>query len=82
LKKIRLQKLDHELANILRDLQGSDEPLLLETGEGAVVLVSEDDWRSIQETLCLLAVPGLKESICLGMEEAVEECCCCEELGW
>jgi PHD/YefM family antitoxin component YafN of YafNO toxin-antitoxin module len=38
------------------------------------VLVSEDDWRSIQETLFLLSVPGLRESIREGMETPAEEC--------
>jgi prevent-host-death family protein len=40
------------------------------TGKRAnAVLVSEDDWRSIQETLHLLAIPGMRESIRSGMKE-------------
>jgi PHD/YefM family antitoxin component YafN of YafNO toxin-antitoxin module len=44
------------------------------------VLVSEDDWRSIQETLHLLSIPGMRESIREGMNEPVDECG--EEPGW
>ncbi|MEX0729062.1 MAG: hypothetical protein WD065_22500, partial [Planctomycetaceae bacterium] len=43
-----------------------------ETANG--VLVSEDDWRDIQETLYLLSIPGMRESICEGMQTPVEEC--------
>lgn len=44
------------------------------------VLVSEDDWRTIQETLFLLSVPGMRESIRDGMEASVEDCS--ETLSW
>lgn len=33
------------------------------------VLISADDWSAIQETLYLLAVPGMRESIKQGMAE-------------
>jgi len=38
------------------------------------VLVSEDDWRAIQETLCLVSVPGMKNSIVEGLRTPVERC--------
>jgi len=44
------------------------------------VLVSEEDWSAIQETLYLLSVPGMRESIREGMDTPVEECD--EELDW
>jgi PHD/YefM family antitoxin component YafN of YafNO toxin-antitoxin module len=37
------------------------------------VLVSEDDWRAVQETLHLLSIPGMRESILEGMAAPVEE---------
>jgi len=37
------------------------------------VLVSEDDWKAIQETLFLLSVPGMRESIKAGMAEPLDE---------
>jgi len=44
------------------------------------VLVSEEDWAAIQETLYLLSVPGMRESIREGMEAPVDECD--QELDW
>ena len=44
------------------------------------MLLSEADWRSIEETLYLLSIPGMRESIREGMETPLEECV--EELGW
>lgn len=44
------------------------------------MLIAEDDWRSIQETLNLLSIPKMRESIIEGLETPVEECA--EELDW
>jgi len=44
------------------------------------VLISEEDWNAIQETLFLLSVPGMRESIREGMDTPVEECD--KELEW
>ena len=60
---------------------GSDrKPVTITSRHGNVVLVSEDDWDSIQETLYLLSVPGMRESIREGMETPVEDCS--EDPGW
>lgn len=44
------------------------------------VLVAEEDWAAIQETLFLLSVPGMRESIREGMASSVDECD--EKLDW
>ena len=44
------------------------------------MLISEEDWRSIQETLYLLSVPGMRESIVEGMKTPLAECS--EDPGW
>ena len=44
------------------------------------MLVSQDDWNAIQETLYLLSVPGMRESIRAGMAEPVDQCV--TELDW
>jgi len=43
-------------------------------------LLSEEDWQSIQETLYLLSIPGMRESIRKGLKTPVRECS--EELDW
>jgi len=56
------------------------EPILITGKRANAVLVSEDDWRAIQETLHLLSIPGMRESIREGMAEPIDECS--EEPGW
>jgi len=38
------------------------------------VLVSDEDWQSIQETLYLLSIPGMRESIREGLQTSLAEC--------
>jgi prevent-host-death family protein len=58
----------------------SHEPILITGRRSGAVLISEADWTSIQETLYLLAVPGMRESIKEGMAAGVAECG--KELEW
>ncbi len=44
------------------------------------VLISEDDWRAIEETLYLSSIPGMSESIIEGIKTSIDECD--EELDW
>ncbi len=52
----------------------SHEPVLISGKRNNAVLLSEDDWRSIQETLYLLSVPGMRESIIEGLKTPVSKC--------
>lgn len=52
----------------------SHEPVVITGNRSRAVLVSEDDWRAIQETLFLLSTPGMRESIREGMETSIEDC--------
>ena len=58
----------------------SHEPIFISGKRTGAVLVSEEDWKAIQETLFLLSVPGLRESIKEGMAEPVNERA--KELDW
>ena len=69
-----------ELYRLLEQVSETREPVHIKGRRGSAVLVSEDDWRSIQETLHLLAIPGMRESIIEGMSAPVEDCA--EEPGW
>lgn len=68
------------LYKLLDDVSESHEPIQITGKRGNAVLVSEEDWRAVQETLNLHAVPGMKESIVEGMKTPVDECD--EELDW
>lgn len=58
----------------------SHEPVLIAGKRGNAILLSEEDWAAIQETLHLLSVPGMRESIIEGMSEPVDSCS--TELDW
>jgi antitoxin YefM len=58
----------------------SHEPVIISGKRNDSVLVSAEDWQAIQETLHLLSVPGMRESIREGMAESVDGCA--QELDW
>ena len=49
----------------------SHEPIIISGKRSSAVLLSAEDWSAIQETLFLLAVPGMRESIKAGMDEPI-----------
>lgn len=68
------------LYRLLDEVAQSHEPVVITGKRNNAVLISEDDWRSIEETLHLLSVPGMRESIIEGMETPLDELD--EEAGW
>ena len=62
------------LYRLLDEAAESHEPIHISGKRANAVLISEEDWRSVQETLYLLGIPGMRESIREGMETRVEEC--------
>ena len=52
----------------------SHQPVIITGKRGNAVLVSEEDWNAINETLHLLSIPGMRESIREGLEAPLEEC--------
>ena len=50
------------------------EPVTVTGKNGNVVIVSEEDWKSIQETIYLSAIPGVKERIIKGINTPLDEC--------
>lgn len=68
------------LYRLIDDAAISHRPVLITGKRNNAVLVSEEDWVSIQETLYLLSIPGMRESIREGMNTPIEECD--KELDW
>jgi len=62
------------LYRLVGDVSAAGEPVLITGKRGNAILLSEDDWRAIQETLYLLSVPGMRESIRQGMTTRVADC--------
>lgn len=69
-----------KLYRLIDEAVKSHEPIHIIGKRGNAVLISEDDWRSIQETLYLLSIPGMRESIREGLNTPLQECL--EELDW
>ncbi len=68
------------LYKLLDEVAQSHEPVLITGKRTNAVLISEDDWRAMEETIYLLSVPGMRESIVQGMNTPLEECA--DEVEW
>ena len=60
------------LYRLIDQVNEESEPLTITGQRGNAVLIGEADWRAIQETLALQAVPGLAESIRQARAEGIE----------
>ena len=69
-----------KLYRLIDEAATCHEPIVITGKRGNAVLISEDDWRSIQETIYLLNIPGMRESIQEGLATPIENCS--EELNW
>ena len=69
-----------KLYQLVDDAAASHRPIQITGKRGNAVLVSEDDWRSIQESLYLLSIPGMRESIRKGLKEPLSKST--TELSW
>jgi PHD/YefM family antitoxin component YafN of YafNO toxin-antitoxin module len=68
------------LDEVLDMLAESHEVVQITGQRHCGILVSEDDWRAIQETLYLTSIPGMKESIVEGLRIPLDQCA--QELDW
>lgn len=68
------------LYKLIDDASVNHEPVVITGKRVNAVLLAEDDWNAINETLYLLSVPGMRESIIEGMQESLEETS--TELEW
>ena len=69
-----------KLYSLIDETSDSHQPIVITGKRSNAVLVSEEDWNAISETLNLLAIPGMRESIKEGLETSVDECS--EALDW
>jgi prevent-host-death family protein len=63
-----------DLYRVIDSALDNHEPVQITGKRGNAVLISEADWRAIQETLYLVSIPGMRDSIRAGMAESIEEC--------
>jgi prevent-host-death family protein len=79
-KTLPIAKAKERLAELLIEAASEHQPVIIKGKGVSGVLLDEEDWRAIQETLYLLSVPGMRESIREGMATPADECS--EELDW
>jgi len=63
-----------KLYNLIDEAASTHQPIVITGKRGNAVLVSEQDWNAITETLHLLSVPGMRESIREGLNQDLSEC--------
>jgi len=68
------------LYSLIDEVGESHEPVQINGKRGNAVLLSESDWNAIQETLHLVSIPGMRESILEGLATPVEELS--DQPGW
>jgi antitoxin YefM len=74
MKTVSATKARENLYKLLDEVQKSGEPIQIIGKRANAVLLSEDDWRAISETLFMLSIPGMCESIREGLETPIDEC--------
>ena len=70
------------LFKLLEQVNQESKPCIITSRKGDGVLISKDDWESIQETLYLQSVPGMQKSIIEGMATPLSKCVSEDELEW
>ena len=82
MKTVPVSNARQDIFNIIEQTIVSSEPIQITSKKGDVVMLSLEDWSAIQETLYLLEIPGMRESILDGAKEPIGECKSLEDIGW
>ena len=68
------------LYNLIDETANSHQPIVITGKRNNAVLISEEDWNAINETLYLVSIPGVRESIKEGLKSDLSECK--KEIDW
>ena len=69
-----------KLYSLIDETTETHEPILITGKRGNAVLLAEEDWRAVTESLFLVSIPGMRESIQEGLNTKIEDCG--EDLDW
>ncbi len=78
-KAISVSQARANIFKLIEETNQNHTPIIITGKKNDAVLLSLDDWNSIQETLYLNSIPNVKQSIIEGLNTPVEEC---EEYQW
>lgn len=73
MSSINITNARKNLYQLVQKLSDTHEPVHITGKNNSAVLIAEEDWRSIEETLYLLSIPGMRDSIVRGMKESIEK---------
>ena len=69
-----------KLYNLIDETALTHQPIVIKGKRSNAVLLSEEDWNSINETLYLVSIPGMRDAIIEGMAVDIDQCS--EDLEW
>ena len=79
---VSIAKQPVNLDALLDKVTRTQKPVKIRTPKSTYILLSDEEWRGIQEKLYLQSIPGVWESIVEGMKAPREEFCSLEDIGW
>lgn len=80
MKVLKATEARANLYKLIDKVKDESEPVQIVGKRSSAILVSENDWASMQETLYLLSIPGMRESLLEAKEEPLSESL--EEIEW
>lgn len=69
-----------KLYRLIDETADGHKPVLITGSRNNAVLIAQEDWNAIQETLHLISIPGMTQSIIEGSKEPIEECISLKQL--
>ncbi|MDO4503254.1 MAG: type II toxin-antitoxin system Phd/YefM family antitoxin [Coriobacteriia bacterium] len=73
----------NDIYNLIARVNEDCKPIAITSTKGkGAVLVGEDDWAAIEETLYLMGVPGMAEKLVSARDESLDDCVGADALGW
>ena len=83
MKSVTATAARQDIYNLIARVNEDCKPVVIANSKGkSAVLVGEDDWAAIEETLYIMGVPGMAETLLAAHEENPDECVSAEELDW
>ena len=80
---ISATKARDNIYQLISDVNANCQPITITNNKGRnAVLIGEDDWKAIEETLFLMSIPGMTQSIINGGNTPLEDCLSEDEVDW
>lgn len=80
---ITATKARENIYQLIQDVNSNCTPITITNQKGKnAVLIGEEDWQAIEETLYLMSIPGMAESIIDGGKTDISDCLEEDEVEW